>query len=831
MKKILYVLFIVLLSSLVSAALSDGVVTDHSFNNVYSNGTHSIDTTGQHNFTNTSMLSNVAGILNQASDYDGAGSRYVSGTDAALELEETAFTINFWINPDNWSTVPYIIHRGDATTYFSLYSPSTGKVGLYDSAGSCRVYPGTVVPTGAWTMVTWVWNTTHAQIYFNASLSNTSACTLVDTAGDTLVIGSYVTGSSNALNGQLDQLTIWNTTLNSSEITTLFNSGSGREYPFTGAAANFSVTATDENTGAILNISLWVDGDFFGTNTTVTTNITATDTDLHTVVVGSTDYFNRTYASYNVSVSGNLAAQLHQAEVCFNASEKVSEAWLTPDNFTINGTTRASCFNLSSGSANVQALKAGWFSKNQTFTITALQNNTQTVVNMSYANLTISAIDGSTNESLTNYSLTISSINYTGWPGETAASVTNYSFYLINGTYNVTIDVPGYELTGGIANVSVSGNTNYTFTLYKSNSIRITIRDEITNDLILSNITARFTNNATTWENVTDTGGLFVYNLTPDVYTILFYGSGYSTRTYVVTVGNRTSQELTAYMLSSNYSTIFTIKDADSADVIDNVSISMYKLINSTWTVVESKYSDISGRAMFYYDPIGSYKFYLSRENYTDYVFFLNPILFSSYDVYMSKTSLLNASQDFDGLALIYAPSSFPNNVNTTFNFIFSSPDGLLTEYGINLTYPGGSVNLSGYNAIGSQLSVSVNITNATAYDTVRLDYYYITSTIGRRNFTAYLPIEFNVSASDLTFLSNKNKTYGLGIFERILIITIIVLFIVGIATLVGQPIPGLALGLFSFGYMSYIGFVPLWAILPSMFIGLLFLVWKSGGY
>jgi len=257
----------------------------------------------------------------------------------------------------------------------------------------------------------------------------------------------------------------------------------------------------------------------------------------------------------------------------------------------------------------------------------------------------------------------------------------------------------------------------------------------------------------------------------------------------------------------------------------------MYKLINSTWSVVESKYSDISGRALLYYDPIGSYKFYLSLTGYTDYVFFLNPILFSAYDVYMTKTSILNASEDYEGVAVIYAPSSFANNNATTFNFIISSPDGLLTEYGINLTFPHNTTGAVGVNAIGSQLSVVVNVTNATAYERVRLDYYYISSTTGRHNFTYWLPIEFNVSASDLTFLSNKNKTYGLGIFERILIVTLTVLFVVGIGTMVGQPIPAMALGLFCFGYMAFIGFVPLWAILPSMFVGVLFLVWKSGGY
>lgn len=722
-----------------------------------------------------------------------------------------------------------------AVGFLSLQAIETTsqKIGIdaWAFSGGCTVSTGYSLPLNEWHHVCYTVDGSNnaARFYLDGVLngsSNEAGC------GGAWRMPDQISGQHEAnpseFEGKIDEVGYWTRPLSALEVSQINSSTIG--YPFTTAILNFSVTATDQWNGSVLNVSVWVDSVFQYTNLTVTTALLQNDTSLHNITVGATNYFNRTYLNYNVS--SNLAASLHQAEVCFNASAKVSGAAITANNFTIGSTTRTSCFNVSAGTYNVLAQKTGWYNKNQTFTVTALQNNTQTIVNLSYANLTISAKDGTTNATLTGYSLTIKSLNFTTWVGETTTGATNYSFYLINGTYNVTIDVPAYELTNAQANITVNGNTNYTFTLYKENSVRIFIKDEITNAPILYNITARFTNNATTWENTTDTGELFVYNITPDIYTILFYGSGYSTRTYTITVGNRTTQTLTAYMLSSNYSTTLTIKDVDSADILSNVSIGMYKLINSTWTVVESKYSDISGRAVFYYDPIGSYKFYLSLDGYTDYVFFLNPILFSAYDVYMTKTSILNASADYDKIAIIYAPTSFQNNKATTFNFIISSPDGLLTEYGINITLPNTSkVGSVGVNAIGSQLSALVNITNASVFDRVRLDYYYTTTTAGRKNYTLYFPIEFNTSASDMTFLSNKNKTYGLGIFERILIVTLTVLFVVGIGTLVGQPIPAMALGLFCFGYMAFIGFVPLWAILPSMFIGVIFLVWKSGGY
>ena len=75
-----------------------------------------------------------------------------------------------------------------------------------------------------------------------------------------------------------------------------------------------------------------------------------------------------------------------------------------------------------------------------------------------------------------------------------------------------------------------------------------------------------------------------------------------------------------------------------------------------------------------------------------------------------------------------------------------------------------------------------------------------------------------------------EGSAFGLGIFERVLIATVIILFVMGIATIVGQPLGGFVLGLFVASYLVYVAFIPLWLILPSMFIGVIFMIWKSGG-
>lgn len=784
----------------------------------------------------------VPGINNNAYYLDGINDRLTAPGKHVFQ-DGRNFSVNLWYKGIESRSVGVkyypLISRNNSLSPYAVMTMKGGKpVYVHFDGGAWREWPisPAAINGDVWTMVTFInYANTTMSLYINGTeVANNPSTMQVGHGWEFDGVGWNGDDGGLFLNGTVDEIALWNKSIVKSDVSDLWNGGSGLFYPFVagpGSTVNFSITAQDEwNSTAIIVFNATVNGTTYQSNASgvIETTILANNTNLFNITIASANYFNRSYISYNSSLSGDLIAELHQSEICFNASQKVNETSVTADSFTIDGTSHIACFNLSANTYNVQATKTGWYNQNQTFIVTALQNATLTIQNLSYANLTIYAIDGTTNESLSGYSLRIGSPTSPAFT-ENVTSVTNYSFYLINSTYNVTINIPGYAITESKANITVDGHTNFTFTLYKTNSVSITIRDEITNNLITENVTIRWSDNSTTWENTTDTGHLFVHNITATNYTLLFYSTNYSTRTYSISVGPSSHQYLTAYMISSTYSTIFTIKDIDTGTILDGVSITMYKLINSTWTTVESKYNDISGKAQFYYDPIANYRFYLSRTAYEDYIFYLNPILFSTYDVYMTRESVLNYSVDFDGISFIYSPTIFNNNDNTTLNFLISSPNGLLVNYGIAVYYPGGNDSASGVNAIGEQLSVDVNITNATAFDYVILIFNYSTSLAGNRTYTFHLPIQTNITGG--TWITLKDKTYGLGIFERMLIATIIIIFVVGIATMVGQSLPGIALGLFLYGFLVFIGFIPLWAILPSMLVGVFFLIWKSGGY
>ena len=274
------------------------------------------------------------------------------------------------------------------------------------------------------------------------------------------------------------------------------------------------------------------------------------------------------------------------------------------------------------------------------------------------------------------------------------------------------------------------------------------------------------------------------------------------------------------YVQAGTSTTLFTIKDKDSSELLQSVYGTMYRKVDGTWTTMESKYSDISGKIQFSYVPYVEYKFLLTKDSYSPYTFNLNPILFTEYDILMEKDVSNNQSQDFDKTAIYYYPKEFYNGRANKFTFMIHNPYAELDLYGYTLIYPGGTKSNSGTNTVGEILNNSFTIVGATNTNRVRIDYYYETDIAGLRNFTAY----HSIIVGNNTMVSNRDNTYGLGILERIFISVVIVMLVVGIATLIGQPVAGFGFGLLIFGFLSFIGFVPLWAILLPVTVGFIIL-------
>lgn len=790
-------------------------------------------------------------------NFTGGESRLVLADSDDFYLKDN-FTIAFWVNFYKHTSPPsnmFFHSRSVSTTRFEC-SWNAGDFWHFDSEDD-TIYvtdpaPPSTAATNTWEHLAIIMNGGNITLYRNGtavnsvitggSVKNVPSNLTIGNAGHTLAVG---------YTGYMINFVIYNYSVSEEELTAIKEFSDVDltppaitiGYPSNGSIYNnyngsFSVVLAEDGGNVSLNDSRWVYS--YGTATTFNfINNTPIGQGDYVINVSGWDVFGNnasTLIYFTIDLTApSITSNIENNDTTWGLSLDLNitfEDGIGLDYIIINDSCGFGIINTSIPNPfnfyrniNLANCSLGQQHTNITAVDTAGNNQTVTYLWESMATLNITATSVITGSPITIFSI---------YNNGTLAGSTTDGYYVISnltiGNHNITIDAQGYELKSALVSVT-NKNQSYSFSLYTRNSLEIIIRDEDTNDLILQNITIKFSSVDQEWKNTTNTSNFYIDELNVTEYILLFSSSGYGDRTYTVTIGNGTYQNLWVYLSQNTSTTLFSVTDQDTTETLDTVLFSMYRFINGSWATIESKYTDITGQAQFTYIVGENYKFFLSKTGYEDYVFYLTPIIFSTYDVKISKSTLINYSQDFDGLSVIYSPQIFPNNASRMFNFIISSPNGFLIQYRIDLTYPGGTSSAVGTNAIGSQLSALVNISGASVFDTVTLDYYYITTTAGRRNFTMTFPITFvDGPGSNLTMAAKKDRTYGLGIFERLLILTIIVIFVVGIATMVGQPIPGLAMGLFVFGYGVSIGFIGLWGILPSMFVGFMFLMWKSGG-
>jgi hypothetical protein len=193
----------------------------------------------------------AAGKIGKAFTFDGIND-YVALPDNSLNLTG-AFSYSFWIKASN--TTDYTIIVGNVQNPRGSYSHvhgyqywlSAGKLQTgYNNGVGISVGQTTTatIANGAWNHVVATYNpnnaTTGSKVYINGTLdSQTTSLGLVNPIGYSSPMkacigarnfnGSTLTFLSNGTS--IDALSAWNKELTASEITELYNSGNGKQYP------------------------------------------------------------------------------------------------------------------------------------------------------------------------------------------------------------------------------------------------------------------------------------------------------------------------------------------------------------------------------------------------------------------------------------------------------------------------------------------------------------------------------------------------------------------------------------------------------------------------
>lgn len=301
----------------------------------------------------------------------------------------------------------------------------------------------------------------------------------------------------------------------------------------------------------------------------------------------------------------------------------------------------------------------------------------------------------------------------------------------------------------------------------------------------------------------------------------------YAQRGNLLQGSTNTTLNQTLYLAQGTSSTYFSVQDQTTSQVITQAIMTMSRdQGNGTIITVQSGYTDVTGSIVLQYIPNIRYMFLLTNPAYNTKSFVLDPVLASTYTVRMLALSgTSNYSPDYQNVLVDYSPKQFYANQTNTFTIIFDSITNSFTNYSYNLSYPGGSKAGSSTTAGGTTFITTFNITGGNILSTANLTITYTTS-LGTKRFNFTHGIIYGPNNGTVAAMAQNQ--YDLGLLERVIIGTGIILIFAGGITLAAGPVAGLTVALLIMGFFVKIGFWEWWLAGISFLIGLVMIIRRS---
>lgn len=206
---------------------------------------NAVDSHGSNTLTETSgTIASATGKLDGARDFEaGDTERFVIADNAGLSITGNC-TICAWVNAESFGSNPNIIAAkytttGNQRSYRLNQTVTNGRpsfgVSQTGTAETASATWGSNLSTGTWYFVCGRYDGTNVSISVNAGTPVTTAYSsgIFDSTAPFL-LGAQLDNdfSGTDYDGLIDSVSLWSRALTDDEVTTLYNSGFGRDYPF-----------------------------------------------------------------------------------------------------------------------------------------------------------------------------------------------------------------------------------------------------------------------------------------------------------------------------------------------------------------------------------------------------------------------------------------------------------------------------------------------------------------------------------------------------------------------------------------------------------------------
>jgi len=205
---------------------------------------NSNDSVGSNNGTDSSIsYSNSYGKINQGASFSGILSKINFGNVMGSTFT-SAHTINMWVKPTSFSTAIGLLAKTDLNIPNPIDTAinNTNNIIYYLGNGTATINNINTTSAGlsldTYYMITFVYSGsggyTGMSIYLNGSTATTTGNTngSISDSSNNLMLGQRSDNTRNS-NAQIDEVGVWSRALSGTEVSELYNSGTGLSYPFT----------------------------------------------------------------------------------------------------------------------------------------------------------------------------------------------------------------------------------------------------------------------------------------------------------------------------------------------------------------------------------------------------------------------------------------------------------------------------------------------------------------------------------------------------------------------------------------------------------------------
>lgn len=203
--------------------------------------------------TDNNTVGTSTGLRGNACNFQSANSEYLSITSASSTgLEANSFTISFWgkqTTKTTFAVTKKYTTSGTALSWVSGFNADVTQYAYAYTGNGTNINELTSgapsLSTGTWYHIVTTWDNTAKQIktYVNGALAGslTGSYNIAYNSG-TLFIGQ--SGYGSYFNGDIDEITYFDTVLSAGNVDTLYNSGTPLPYTATTSSSTSSTSTT-----------------------------------------------------------------------------------------------------------------------------------------------------------------------------------------------------------------------------------------------------------------------------------------------------------------------------------------------------------------------------------------------------------------------------------------------------------------------------------------------------------------------------------------------------------------------------------------------------------